>query len=44
MARSTLWERRRKRETQNTMTRRANAILISWSLYVVGMFVLIVGF
>jgi len=44
MGRSALWERRAKRETKNTMTRRANAILIKGSLYVVGMLVLIVGF
>jgi len=44
MGGSDLWEPRAKRETRNAMTRRANAILIRWSLHVVGMLGLVVGF
>jgi len=41
MGGSDLWEPRAQRETRNAMTRRANAILIRWSL---GMLGLVVGF
>jgi len=43
MGGSDLWEPRAKRETRNAMTRRANAI-IRWSLHVIGMLGLVVGF